>query len=215
MYLEFVLFVAFVFFAVLDARYRQIKAYWFAVLGLFVISYKLIFELDSFASDGMMFLVSTVFVGIAFACRLFGPADLIGILILSFAVPAIGPIPIALPLLIVTLTLQNYAIIISNLSYNISDISKNTILFSEMPNTRTSRLKHLKVIYWHCMARRKRENDRFVCSAQTQDQNGIEWLSVKRGNKLSPETKYVFSAHPQFVYSTAAYCMLWFVSLSF
>ena len=210
MYLELALFAAFVYFAYLDVRYRQIKAYWIALLAVFVISYKLIFEFDHFVSDGFLFLVSSIFVGIAYACRLLAAADMLAILILSFAIPSFGPIPSGLPLLILTLLLQNWAIIISNTSYNISDSAKNFPLFDEMPNIRDGRLRRIRKLYWFFLARRRRKNDRFVLSAERLDENGTAWLAVKRGNNLRDNTRYVFSAHPQFVYSTASFFMLYF-----
>jgi hypothetical protein len=51
-------------------------------------------------------------------------------------------------------------------------------------------------------------------SAERFDEMGVMRLSIKRENKLTPDTKYVFSAHPQFVYSTMAFAFLWFVGLA-
>ena len=211
MYLEFVLFVSFVFFAVLDVKCRQIKAYWFVGLAVTVSAYKIIFESSSIPTDVFMFGVSVLFMGIAFACRLFAKADLFGILILAFAVPTIGPIPTGIPLLLSTLILQNWAIIISNTAYNISDLCNGLALFEDTTNVRQGRMNAL---YWFFLARRRRESDRFVISAE-KHVDKLVTLSIKRDSRLSHSTKYVFSAHPQFVYSTISYACLWFVTLSF
>ena len=211
MYLEFALFVSFVFFAILDVRCRQIKAYWFVGLAITVSAYKIIFESSSLVSDMFMFGVSVLFMGIAFVCRLFAKADLFGILILAFAVPAIGPIPTGIPLLLLTLIIQNWAIIISNIAYNMSDVCNGMVLFEDTTNARQGRMN---TIYWFFLARRKRETDRFVISAQKHDSTPIT-LSIKRDGRLSHSAKYVSSAHPQFVYSTLSYACLWFAALSF
>ena len=63
------------------------------------------------------------------------------------------------------------------------------------------------------MARRRRDRDQFILSAEKQTNDGTRVLSVKRNNKLLVDTKYVFSAHPQFVFSTATFFILWFFSL--
>ncbi len=214
MYIEFVLFVAFVLFSIQDFRKRQIKAYWFVGLAGMVLLYKTLYDPSSFVSDGMMFLTSALFTLIAFASKLFAKADLFGILILSFAVPMIGPIPTGIPLLILTLTIQNWAIILTNVAYNISDCFKDRTLFQDVPNVQKGKT-HL--LYWFFLARRRRDNDRFIMSAERyDDKNGAVQLSIKRNNNnLSDSTKYVFSTHPQFVFSTIAYSCLWFVSLSF
>ncbi len=212
MYLEVMLFVSFVFFAILDVRHRSIKAYWFVGLAIFVITYKISFEFDTIQSDTMVFGVSAIFVGIAYVSRMFGIADLFGILVLSFAVPEIGPIPTGIPLLLLTLIFSNWAIILSNIIYNISDVTHNRTLFSNITNNKKYKFK---TIYWFFLCRRKRPHDRFILSAEKVSTHDIITLSVKRNNKLLPTTKYVFSAHPQFVYSTIAYSILWFVGLSF
>ena len=238
MYLEllsFVMFCAFCGFAVLDAKYREIKMYWFVGLAVFVVLYKIVFALDYIVSDIMMFSVSAIFVFAAYIARLFGAADLLGILILSFAVPNIGPIPTGLPVLIVTLIVQTWGITISNASYNISDIIHDRQLFADI-----SRQKTRHKLYWFFLARRRRTNDRFIISAQKSIDkpfdsisdrmnpdstfngtfdgtfNGTSTtprpivLSIRRDNKLTDTTKYVYSAHPQFVYSTISFAIIWF-----
>lgn len=200
----------FVFFSILDVKYRKIKLFWFVGAALIIISYKLVFEFSSFTSDSLMFAVSTLIICMAYFTRLFGSADLLGMLLLSFAVPYIGPFPTGICVLIGTLLIQNYVIIFSNIIYNLSDIAQYHSLFDDVPQTK----KHkIKLVYWFVMARRRRDRDRFILSAEKQTNNGTRILSVKRNNKLLADTKYVFSAHPQFVFSTSTFFILWFFSL--
>ncbi len=200
----------FVFFSLLDVKYRKIKLYWFAGTAIVIISYKLLFEFSSITSDALMFAVSALVIGMAYFTRLFGQADLLGMLLLSFAVPYIGPFPTGICVLVGTLVIQNYVIIFSNIAYNASDIIQYRSLFHDVPQTKKSKLK---TAYWFVMARRRRANDRFVLSAEKITSDGACLLSMKRNNKLLPDTKYVFSAHPQFVFSTVALFLLWFFSL--
>jgi len=204
------MFAMFVFFSVLDVKHRKIKLFWFVGTAIVIISYKLIFEFSSFTSDGLMFAVSAIVICAAYFTRLFGTADLLGMLLLSFAVPYVGPFPTGICVLIGTLIIQNYVIIFSNLIYNISDIRQYRSLFDDVPQTKKSKIK---IAYWFIQARRRRDNDKFVLSAEKQTNNGMRTLSVKRNNKLFPDTKYVFSAHPQFVFSTTTFFILWFFSL--
>jgi hypothetical protein len=148
-------------------------------------------------------------IGMVYFTRLFGTADLLGMIILSLAVPYVGPFPTGICVLLGTLIIQNYVIIFSNVSYNVSDLIHYRTLFSNVPQTKSK----IKTIYWSMMARRRRDNDKFVLSAEKITNNTYCTLSVKRNNKLFPDTKYVFSAHPQFVFSTVAFFLLWFFSL--
>jgi len=157
-----------------------------------------------------MFAVSGIVICMAYFTRLFGMADLLGMLLLSFAVPYVGPFPTGICVLIGTLVIQNYVIIFSNIAYNISDIMQYRSLFCDVPQTKKSKLK---TAYWFVMARRRRDDDRFVLSAEKITSDGQCMLSIKRNNKLLSNTKYVFSAHPQFVFSTVAFFILWFFSL--
>jgi len=207
------MFVMFVFFSVLDVKYRKIKLFWFVGAAIIIISYKLLFEFSSIASDSLIFGVSAIVICVAYFTKLFGSADLLGMLLLSFAVPYIGPFPTGICVLIGTLIIQNYVIIFSNVIYNISDITQYKSVFDDVPQTKTGKMKNLKTVYWFIMARRRRDNDKFVLSAEKQTNDGIHVLSVKRNNKLLPDTKYVFSAHPQFVFSTTTFFILWFFSL--
>lgn len=204
------MFAMFVFFSILDVKYRKIKLFWFVAAALIIISYKLVFEFSSFTSDSLMFAVSALIICMAYFTRLFGSADLLGMLLLSFAVPYIGPFPTGICVLIGTLLIQNYVIIFSNIIYNLSDIAQYHSLFDDIPQTKKRKIKS---VYWFVMARRRRDRDRFILSAEKQTNNGTRVLSVKRNNKLLADTKYVFSAHPQFVFSTSTFFILWFFSL--
>jgi hypothetical protein len=202
----------FVFFSILDVRHRKIKLFWFVGAAIIITLYKIFFEFSSFTSDGLMLAVSAILICVAYFTRLFGTADLFGMLLLSFAVPYVGPFPTGICVLVGTLILQNYMIIFSNIAYNISDIIQYNSLFDDVHQTK----KHkVKTAYWFVMARRRRDNDRFVISAEKKTNDGSLVLSVKRNNKLLPGTKYVFSAHPQFVFSTVTFFILWFFSLGF
>ncbi len=211
--LAFVMFCAFCGFAVLDIKHREIKLYWFVGLATFVALNKMVFALDYLVSDIVMFGVSAIFVFIAYLARLFGTADLLGILILSFAVPNIGPIPTGLPILILTLIIQAWGITLSNVSYNVSDIIHDKQLFQDV-----YKQKPRHKLYWFFLARRRRDRDRFVLSAQktTDTTSYVDTpnkiiLSIRRDNRLDDTTKYVFSAHPQFVYSTISFAIIWLV----
>ncbi len=202
----------FVFFSILDVRHRKIKLYWFVIAILSVTAYKMIFEFDAIGIDLLSLAISAIFVFIAYVTRLFAEADLLGILILSFAVPYTGPFPTGISVLIGTLIIQSHVIIFSNLAYNISDIGRHRCLFDDVPQVRNSRLKS---IYWHFMARRRRDRDGFVLSAEkmASDSSNARMLSIKRNNKLCDDTKYVYSAYPQFVFTTAVFCFLQLLSL--
>ena len=204
------MFAMFIFFSILDVKHRKIKVFWFVGAAIIILVYKVFFEFSSLTSDSLMFAVSAILICVTYFARLFGTADLFGILLLSFAVPYVGPFPTGICVLIGTLILQNYVIIFSNIAYNISDITQYRSLFDDVHPTKKSKIK---TAYWFVMARRRRDNDRFVISAEKKTNNGTCVLSVKRNNKLLPDTKYVFSAHPQFVFSTVTFCILWFFSL--
>ena len=204
------MFAMFVFFSILDVKYRKIKLFWFAGAAILILSYKLLFEFSLITSDGAVFGVSAIVICAAYFTRLFGPADLLGMLLLSFAVPYVGPFPTGICVLLGTLVIQNYVIICSNMAYNISDLRQYRSLFQDiLPPTKNTKLK---TVYWFVMARRRRDRDRFVLSAEKITSSGAV-LSVKRNNKLLSDTRYVFSAHPQFVFSTVAFFLLWFFSI--
>ena len=208
------MFAMFVFFSILDVKYRKIKLFWFVGAAIIIVLYKIFFDFSSFTSDSLTFVVSAILICIAYFTRLFGTADLFGILLLSFAVPYVGPFPTGICVLIGTLILQNYVIIFSNIAYNISDITQYRSLFDDVPQMKEK--NKIKIVYWFVMARRRRDNDRFIISAEEKRNDGTcVVLSVKRNNKLFPDTKYVFSAHPQFVLSTITFFIFWFVSLGF
>lgn len=200
----------FVFFSVLDIRCRKIKLYWFVGLAIIIVTYKIFFEFDTILSDGLIFGVCAILILMSYFTRLFAAADLLGMLILSFAVPYVGPFPTGIFVLIFTLIIQSYVIIFSNISYNISDLIHYRTLFSEIPHISNSKVKSL---YWFAMARRRRIRDKFILSAEKTNPDGSIILSVKKNNKLYPDTRYVFSAQPQFVFSTVAFFLIWFVSL--
>ena len=204
------MFGMFVFFSVLDVRHRKIKLFWFVGTAVIVLLHKSIFEFSSITSDGLMFAVSALVMCMAYFTKLFGTADLLGMLLLSFAVPYIGPFPTGICVLVGTLLIQNYVIIFSNIIYNLSDIVQYHTLFDDVPQTKKRKIKSA---YWFVMARRRRDGDQFILSAEKQTNNGTRALSVNRNNKLYVDTKYVFSAHPQFVFSTATFFILWFFSL--
>ena len=212
MYLEIGMFAMFVFFSVLDVKYRNIKMFWFVGIAVSVIVYKLLFDISSFTSDILVFAVSAILIGVAYMTGLFGPADLLGILLLSFAVPYLGPFPTGICVLVGTMVIQNFVIITSNLAYNLPDLARGISLFDDVYYKKHSRAR---TVYWFCMARRRRDRDRFVLSAQKDvvAADGTHVLSVKKNNQLLPNTKYVFSAHPQFVFSTVSFFLVWFVGL--
>ena len=86
-----------------------------------------------------MFAVSALIICMAYFTRLFGAADLLGMLLLSFAVPYIGPFPTGICVLIGTLLIQNYVIIFSNIIYNLSDIAQYHSLFDDVQQTKNTR----------------------------------------------------------------------------
>lgn len=178
------------FFAIQDIRTRQIKVYWFAFAGVLI--YKIIAGIDIF-SDLLMFGISFVFIISAYISKLFGAADLLGILLFCFAIPYIGPFPSGISLLIVTIFLQTIGITISNVSYNVRDLINEKTLFHHIPKVKRSKVK---LLFWSLYARRRRDDDLYILSAQHTLDDGTIILSIKRGNKVNQSTKYVFSGHP-------------------
>lgn len=185
--------------------------YWFVFAFAGVILYKLIAGID-ILSDLLMFGISLVFISAAYISKLFGAADLLGILLFCFAIPYIGPFPSGISLLIVTIFLQTIGITISNISYNIRDLINDRILFHDVPKVKKSKIR---LLFWSIYARRRRDDDLHILSAQHTLDDGTIILSIKRGNKVDESTKYVFSGHPQFAYLITSYFLIWFASLAF
>jgi len=211
MYLEISIFLLFVFFAIQDIKTRQIKVYWFVFAFTGVLIYKFIAGID-ILSDLLMFGISSVFIVSAYISKLFGAADLIGILLFCFAIPWIGPFPSGISLLIVTIFLQTIGITLSNISYNVRDLINDKTLFHDVPKIKRTKIR---LLFWSLYARRRRNNDLHILSAQHTNNDGTVTLSIKRGNKVVQSTKYVFSGHPQFAYLTVSYFLIWFASLAF
>ncbi len=198
-----------IFLAVMDARTRFVKAYWFAGGFIAVILFNLITN-DTGLWEGtglMMFGISAAFIIPTYLARMFGPADMLALLLVAFAIPFLGPFPAGIVVLMASLFIQGWAMTVSNLIYNIRDITQSRTLFEDLPP-----MKPLKVLYWSLMVRRRREHDRHIICGQKDAGDGTTKLSVTRV-PATTDTKYVISGHPQLVYITIAFFLVWFVGL--
>ncbi len=214
MYLELAMLAPFVFYSCLDVKTRKIGLHWFVIPFLAILIFKILTS-DITITDVMFSAMQAVFVLAAYFTRLFGPADMAGMLLLSFAVPFVGPFPAAVSVLALTIIIQSFGIISSNIMYNLQDMYQDRTLFYDVPHLQKAR--RIRTVYWSLMARRRRENDRYVLSAQRNQKNGELRLALSRKNTelCHDDDKYVYSAHPQFVYITVSYALILFVAMQF